>query len=720
MPADHRIHKKWLNDQIEHVKNNPRELVPVLKEFEELIEKNARIYMYFTAMFDEVPAKRPYQSSPTGHTQIKDYQQMLQVLNHIITTAPSWTEHAERVGLVGTPINACLDWPMGTPSGNAAFLDPQVNAMLKKVLNEWGKFLKSPGSAYVLKKDKHGWFGETAVHDLSTVANKASGTEHAFADIFVCDPAHETHGFKSWDDFFTRELRDGVRPVASPEDDAIIANACESKPFNIQRDAKLRDKFWTKGQPYSVGDMLGHDPLASQFAGCTVYQAFLSALSYHRWHSPVSGTITRAFVCDGTYYSEPLWEGLGDPNGLSTAQGYIAQLACRAVIFIQADNPNIGLMAFIGIGMDEVSTCDITVKEGEKIKKGEQLGMFHFGGSSHCLLFRKGVELEFVPQPGQDHNVPVRSKLAVVKGKKRAADLLIELKRIEQLKTISEGTNITIHFVDKGSGAGGKKELASTDVMKRNSTVNASQVEAAIIASLKVTEGGIVTKSAHPARFSPDDKFSRHRVTLKRRFGLLLTQQPAVKKAKVFREHTKRITSLDFDGKGEYCLTVGDDDALHMYDCQTGTLKKTSYSKKYGCSLGRFTHRSNNVLHASTKDDHAIRYLSFHDNKYLRYFKGHTARVTALEMSPTDDQFLSASKDGSVRLWDLRSGTPTGLVNVQSGRINIAFDPSNKIFAVGTAHSSEIRLYNMGDLDRGPFTILRPNVGGLGGGGPAE
>ncbi|ROT38873.1 H/ACA ribonucleo protein complex subunit 3 [Sodiomyces alkalinus F11] len=41
----------------------------------------------------------------------------------------------------------------------------------------------------------------------------------------------------------------------------------------------------------------------------------------------------------------------------------------------------------------------------------------------------------------------------------------------------------------------------------------------------KVTPDGKVTKSAHPARFSPDDKWSRQRVTLKRRFGLLLTQQ---------------------------------------------------------------------------------------------------------------------------------------------------------------------------------------------------
>ncbi|KAG0357676.1 snoRNP pseudouridylase box H/ACA snoRNP complex protein [Gamsiella multidivaricata] len=43
----------------------------------------------------------------------------------------------------------------------------------------------------------------------------------------------------------------------------------------------------------------------------------------------------------------------------------------------------------------------------------------------------------------------------------------------------------------------------------------------------KLTSAGKVTKSAHPARFSPDDKYSRHRVTLKKRFGLLLTQLPS-------------------------------------------------------------------------------------------------------------------------------------------------------------------------------------------------
>ncbi len=71
-------------------------------------------------------------------------------------------------------------------------------------------------------------------------------------------------------------------------------------------------------------------------------------------------------------------------------------------------------MAFIAVGMVEVSTCEITVRAGQRVTKGEQLGMFHFGGSTHCLLFRKAANVRGFPQPGGKENVPVRSKLAEV------------------------------------------------------------------------------------------------------------------------------------------------------------------------------------------------------------------------------------------------------------------------------------------------------------------
>ncbi|KAI1499589.1 Phophatidylserine decarboxylase-domain-containing protein [Biscogniauxia marginata] len=424
MPADHRLQHDWIQKQVARVeKYDNKELFPVIQEFKELIEGNPRIHMYFTQMWDEIPMKKPYYNDhPTTRKQIRDYRHMLAMLNHIFTQAPQWNDAAFGVGMVGMPMLAIFDHVMATPSGHAAFLDPDVNVMIKKILNEWGIFLKSPKSAEVLATHAQGWFSEHGKKELMEVANAPLNTAHNFEDIYICDPFAKHYGYTSWDDFFTRQLRDGVRPVADRGNENVIANACESKPCKVARRAKLRDKFWIKGQPYSVLDMLGHDPLAAQFNWATVYQAYLSALSYHRWHAPVDGRVVRAFVKDGTYFSEPLFEGPGDYNvheidikGIRIAQGYRAALATRAIVFIQADNPAIGLMAFIGVGLDEVSTCEITVSQGQHVKKGEQLGMFHFGGSSHCLLFRESVKIDGFPKMGQPVNVPVRSRLAVVR-----------------------------------------------------------------------------------------------------------------------------------------------------------------------------------------------------------------------------------------------------------------------------------------------------------------
>lgn len=55
---------------------------------------------------------------------------MLQCLNHVLTTAPQWTDAGHKAGLVGVPVNALLDWPMGTNGGFAVFQDPKVNAQV--------------------------------------------------------------------------------------------------------------------------------------------------------------------------------------------------------------------------------------------------------------------------------------------------------------------------------------------------------------------------------------------------------------------------------------------------------------------------------------------------------------------------------------------------------------------------------------------------------------
>jgi phosphatidylserine decarboxylase len=134
----------------------------------------------------------------------------------------------------------------------------------------------------------------------------------------------------------------------------------------------------------------------------------------------VAGTIVRAFVQEGTYYSEADSEGT-DAVEPTNSQSYLAHVAARAVILIKADDPVIGLMAFVPVGMVEVSSCmiDSKVTPGYHVGKGEELGYFQYGGSTHCLIFRPGAIAEFalaaIPQP-HDPKAPlvhVRSKLAI-------------------------------------------------------------------------------------------------------------------------------------------------------------------------------------------------------------------------------------------------------------------------------------------------------------------
>ncbi|KAI8391796.1 WD40-repeat-containing domain protein [Radiomyces spectabilis] len=176
---------------------------------------------------------------------------------------------------------------------------------------------------------------------------------------------------------------------------------------------------------------------------------------------------------------------------------------------------------------------------------------------------------------------------------------------------------------------------------------------------------------------------------------------------KRFKDNQKPITSLCFDDSGEFCVTSGEDESLNVYDCREAKLRSTLYSKKYGVNLARFTHSKSTVVYASTKEDDTLRYLSLHDNKYIRYFRGHKNKVVALEMSPLDDQLMSAALDDSIRLWDLRSSTCQGMIQIK-GRPTIAFDPSGLVFAVGIG-SDTIKMYDLRAYETGPFAtwVLR-------------
>lgn len=323
------------------------------------------------------------------------------------------------------PINAVLDWPLGASSGLTTFLNPAVNGMIKKVLTAWGQFLKSPESATVLNDTATGWLGESAMKALTEAAN-VNGKNYGFDEVYVCDAAEVYYGFKSWDAFFTRALREGVRPIAGADDSNVIINPCESRPYRVAHGVGGGEKFDVKGTQYSLPKMLGDDQLAQPFIGGTVYQAALSVLGYHRWHAPVSGKVSKTYIIEGTYYDQNCINTGGSflsklPGASFFGQGQdadpeptdVTATATRAVILIDSDNPKIGQVAFLAVGLAEVSTCDIKVNEGDTVSKGSELGMFHYGGSTHCLIFGPKTNLRSLPSELGD-TLPVNEQLAVV------------------------------------------------------------------------------------------------------------------------------------------------------------------------------------------------------------------------------------------------------------------------------------------------------------------
>lgn len=439
LPQDPQIIENWTLKIKEFVKKNPTPLIPEIAEFQNLVYSDPVLYANVQGMFAEAHFLK--QRTPLlWEPEPVNFEDFLVLLNGIMQTAPEAYQtgvpgNQTAAGMIGFPINALLAWPMATNFGYDIFSNALVNQQLKKILNYWSRFLVTEDSRYVLiendpSENVIAWLSDLAQSEMMEVAKGALGLEPnpipvtaTFSDVFQSDPSDPYYGFKSWDDFFTRLFCPDVRPVTAPDDDSIIVNACESAPLQVATNVALSDQFWLKGQPYSLENMMNFDPLAPQFEGGTVYQAFLSALSYHRWHSPVNGRIVKTAIVNGSYYLENLYQGFYNPEGADSSapnnsQPFLTAVATRAVIFIEADNPSIGLMCVMPVGMAEVSSCEIKVQPGDVVKKGDELGMFHFGGSTHCLIFRPGVNLEFsnYETPGLDapNNIRVNTQIAKV------------------------------------------------------------------------------------------------------------------------------------------------------------------------------------------------------------------------------------------------------------------------------------------------------------------
>ena len=365
-------------------------LLPVMQEFSDLIESDPVVRMNITRMIEQIPLK--YRSEHP-----KSVDELLQWLNAVLTTAPDFNN----TEAVGTPLSAILMWTMGVPAGFEAYRNAKINAMFKKILAAWTIFLDSPASRYVLTKNRNGWQCKAAMDQLHM-------------EDYRYQPDAPYWGFKSWNAFFTRSLAPGARPITEPDNDKVIVSACDSTVYVVEPDVQRTTEFWIKSQPHSLADMLGAaTEYVDAFVGGHVYQAFLNPFNYHRWHSPVSGTIKKAFVQEGLYFSQANSEK-EDPTIQDHSEGYITQVQTRAIIIIEADDKTIGPVCVMPVGMVEISSCIIGAKivPGARVVKGQELGYFQFGGSTHCLIFRKGAIRRFAAKKGDFKKVGQQIALA--------------------------------------------------------------------------------------------------------------------------------------------------------------------------------------------------------------------------------------------------------------------------------------------------------------------
>lgn len=348
---------------------------PAVRRLEELLNANAIIRMYVAEMIEQVPVT---------YRVIENTDELLVALDQITVTAPLYNPDSKKRNAF--PMSSLFAYMMMTRAGEAVFRNVEFNRALKDILQEWCQYLDSPQSAHVLNEGEYGWLSQFAYQDMKLYE-------------FIFDRAAPHWGWKSYNDFFHREIRKEARPIAAPHDPKVIISANDGNLVTIARGVQRTDSFWLKGEPFSLMDMLDRSEYAERFVGGYVFQSFLSGANYHRWHAPIDGVVRDARIVNGLMFSEAESAGFDSSAGI-LSEGYDATVNTRGLVFIESSNPRIGMVCVIPIGITEISSVTINVKKGDTLTKGDELGYFSYGGSSMCLVFQPGAIDHFtVPAP---------------------------------------------------------------------------------------------------------------------------------------------------------------------------------------------------------------------------------------------------------------------------------------------------------------------------------
>ena len=259
--------------------------------------------------------------------------------------------------------------------------DKDVTDWMRKFVHERGLFMDSKESAAVANK----WIHDGSI-DMRSYEIPAGG-------------------FASFNDFFTRKLKPGARPISDPKNHAVLTCPADCRISPISSALTSDQEFEVKGDTYNIAALLGSVELANRFAGGAAIVCLLYPRDYHRYHAPVTGTIAAKGSLDDKHYY----------YGFKGLVKYFSEYH-RAYYLINTKKS--GQVGFVAIGMSDINSVHmpLPVDLNREIKKGDELGYFAYGGSGIVMLFEPGVFKMSLPAGG-GRFVQMGSKLGTLTAK---------------------------------------------------------------------------------------------------------------------------------------------------------------------------------------------------------------------------------------------------------------------------------------------------------------
>ena len=346
--------------------------------------------------------------SEFGGSCFNSIEQMCDELNKFIKQTPQFNQNF----LCGCDISQLYFNCSANHSGLSFFLNSEINLLFKNILNEWKEYLDSDQSFTITNNGN--WLCEEAKRIYKF-------------DDYITD-FNDIPYFKSWNSFFTRKLKAGRRAFEGMNDNNIIQIPNDGTFIKYNENIKLKDKFWIKTIPYSLTEIFSNHAYGKLFENGNIFQTYLRPFDYHNYHAPVSGTIKDIITIDGAYFSYFVWmhselESNENIDGTISLPWWL-HINARSILIIDTKEfANCGLIAYVAVGMGEISSIDINCKIGDIVNKGDCIGCFKYGGSSIAVItqdlkiFNKSITCRddlFIMSRSQSPVVKVGQTMAVL------------------------------------------------------------------------------------------------------------------------------------------------------------------------------------------------------------------------------------------------------------------------------------------------------------------